>query len=248
MSLFVTIIIVSFVESLIAFIGGLFAIFNAEKLKKASHFVISFAVGALLSVAMLDLIPEAIELGSVESILPFVLVGIVLFFILEKSLFWYHCHDGVCPVHTYTYLVLWGDFLHNLVDGVIITLAFMANFELGLLTAVAVILHEIPQEISDFGVLVAGGLSRRKALIYNYFSAVSVIIGAVITYSLGFWLEPFLPFALAIIAGNFIYLALTDLMPELHETTSFKHGLLQTILIIAGAIAVVIPGLFLSGH
>lgn len=241
MPLFAVIILVSFVESLVAFTGGLFVILKAEAMKRAAHFMVSFAVGALLSVALLNLIPEAIEMASAENILPFVLLGIILFFVLEKSLFWYHCHGGVCPVHTYTYLVLWGDFMHNFVDGIIIALAFLADFQLGVLVSIAVILHEIPQEIGDFSILITGGLSRKKALVYNYFSALSVVIGATITYFLGAWLLPFLPFAIAIIAGNFIYLASADLMPELHEVSSLRHGLVQVLFIVIGALAVILP-------
>lgn len=241
MPLFATIILISFIESLVAFAGGLFVILGYEKIRRAAHFMVSFAVGALLGVAILHLIPEAIEMAGVESIMPFVLAGIVFFFILEKSLFWYHCHGGVCPAHTYTYLVLWGDFVHNFVDGVIIALAFLTDFQLGLLVAIAVILHEIPQEIGDFSILITGGLSRKKAFIYNYFSASSVVIGAAAAYFLGAWLLPFLPFAIAVIAGNFIYLASADLMPELHEVTSLRHGLIQVLFIIIGALAVILP-------
>lgn len=243
MSLLWIIFLASFAESLVAFVGGALAIFNEEKVRRAAHFIVSFAVGALLSVSLLELIPEALELGSAETVLPWVLVGIITFFILEKLLFWYHCHGGECPVHVYTYLVLWGDFLHNFIDGVIIALAFLADVRLGVLTSVAVIFHEIPQEIGDFGLLMRGGFSRAKALLYNFLAALSVILGALLTYALGSFFEPFLPVALALVAGNFIYLASTDLMPELHESTGFWHGVLQTLFIIIGAFLVIAPEL-----
>lgn len=241
MSIFALILIATFVESLVAFIGGALAIFNEKKVRRAAHFIVSFAVGALLSVSFLELIPEALEISSVERVLPFVLGGIILFFILEKFLFWYHCHDGECPAHAYTYLILWGDFLHNFIDGVMITFAFFADVRLGVLTVVAVIFHEIPQEISDFGILIHGGFSRKKALVYNFLVALSVVMGALLTYAFGAALEPFLPYALALIAGNFIYLATTDLMPELHESTGFWHGFFQIVLILAGAVLVIAP-------
>ena len=241
MPLFAIILLASFVESLVAFVGGVLAIFNEEKVRRAMHFIVSFAVGALLSVSFLELIPEAIEMSTAESALLWVLVGIILFFVLEKFLFWYHCHDGKCPVHTYTYLILWGDFLHNFIDGVIIALAFLADVKLGVLTSIAVIFHEIPQEISDFGILIHGGFSRAKALVYNFLVALAVMAGALLTYALGSLLEPLLPIALAVVAGNFIYLAATDLMPELHEATSFRHGLIQVVFIVLGAILVIAP-------
>lgn len=241
MPLLAVILIASFAESMVAFVGGLLAIFNEEKVRKIVHFVVSFAVGALLGVSFLELIPEAIEMSSVGATLPFVLAGLILFFILEKFLFWYHCHGRECPVHTYTYLILWGDFLHNFLDGVIITFAFLADIKLGILTSVAVIFHEIPQEIGDFGILIRGGLSRSKALFYNFLVATSVMAGAAVAYMFGTVLEPFLPIGLSLIAGNFIYIAATDLMPDLHESARPLHTILQIILMIAGAFLVVAP-------
>ena len=241
MPLFLIIFIASFLESLVAFVGGALAIFNEEKVRRAAHFVVSFAIGALLGVSLLELIPEAIKMSSVEAVFPWVFGGILLFFILEKFLFWYHCHGGVCPVHTYTYLILWGDFLHNFIDGVIMALAFLADIKLGIITSVAVIFHEIPQEIGDFSLLMHGGFTRARALWFNFLSASSVMIGAVLTYLFGNTLEPFLPFGLALIAGNFIYLASTDLMPELHESTGFSHSIAQILFIIIGALLVIAP-------
>lgn len=241
-----TILIASFAESLISFVGGLLAIFGKEKIKRVIHFIVSFAVGAFLSAAFLELIPEAIKMNSADTVLHYVLGGMILFFILEKFLFWYHCHDGTCKVHTYTYLLLWGDFLHNFIDGVMITLAFMADIKLGIITSIAVIFHEIPQEVSDFTLLVHGGMKRSQALFYNFLVALSVVVGAVLTYSFGSWLKPFLPMALGLIAGNFIYLASTDLMPELHEPASLRHTFVQILFMILGAILVILPEFFLT--
>ena len=246
MSLFLYIILASVAASLVSFVGGVLAVFNEERIRRLTHYIISFAVGALLSVAVLDLIPEAAKLGSLEGILPYVLAGVLLFFIVEKFLFWYHCHEGECPVHTYSYLILWGDFLHNFIDGIIITLTFWADVRLGVLTTIAVILHEIPQEIGDFGILIHGGFSRTKALFYNFLSSLSVILGAVLTYWAGALLEPFLPVGIAITAGAFIYLAAVDLMPELHEATGVKHAIIQVVFMVLGSFLVILPG-FLFG-
>lgn len=241
MTLLGAILLSALAAALVSFVGGVLAIFNEEKVRRATHFIVSFAIGALFSVALLDLLPEAAQMSSLEKILPYVLGGVLLFFILEKFIFWYHCHDGTCPVHTYSYLILWGDFLHNFVDGIILALTFMADIRLGFLTTLAVILHEIPQEIGDFGILIHGGFSRARALWYNFLSATSVIVGAVITYVIGPILEPFLPFGLALTAGAFIYLAAVDLMPELHESARFSHSVIQIVFIIFGALLVIAP-------
>ncbi|MBI2024143.1 ZIP family metal transporter [Candidatus Giovannonibacteria bacterium] len=247
MSLLGAIILSSFAAAFVSLIGGLLPIYNGDKVKGATHYVVSFAIGALFSVSFLDLLPEAIEMSSVEYAMPFVLVGVLFFFLLEKFIFWYHCHDGECQVHAYSYLVLWGDFLHNFVDGIILGLTFLVDMRLGFITTIAIILHEIPQEIGDFGILMHGGLSRSKALLYNFLSALSVVAGGILTYFLGSSLEPFLPASLAMVAGAFIYLAAVDLMPELHESTRLSHSLIQIIFILAGAFFVIAPGFFL-GH
>lgn len=248
MSLFLTILLASFAESLVSFSGGVLAFLNAETIRRFAHFVVSFAVGALLAVSFLDLIPEAVRMSSLEFVMPLVLAGMILFFVLEKFLFWYHCHDGKCPVHTYNYLILWGDFLHNFIDGVIIALTFMADFRLGVLTTIAVILHEIPQEIGDFGILLRGGFSKKKALLYNFLVSTSTILGAVLAFSFAGLLQSFIPLALALIAGNFIYLAASDLMPELHEATGLKHGLIQILFIVLGVVLVIAPEFLFGGH
>lgn len=241
MSLFVSILLASFAESLVSFAGAFLAIFSADRMKKIAHFIVSFAVGALLSVAILEVIPEAIAMSSAERVLPFVLAGIILFFVLEKFLFWYHCHGGICPVHTYTHLILWGDFLHNFIDGVMIALAFLADPKLGVLATIAVIAHEIPQEIGDFALLIHGGFSKSRAMMYNFLVSLATIVGAVLTYMFGDVFGPFLPAALGVVAGNFVYLATSDLMPELHESTRPLHSVIQIILILFGIFLVLLP-------
>lgn len=252
MTLLVTILLASLAESLVSFSGGLLAFFNAEKIRRFSHFAVSFAIGALLSVSLLELIPEAAEKSSLGFIMPFVLGGMIFFFVVEKFLSWYHHHEGREKVHevrSYAYLILWGDFLHNFIDGVIIALTFMADFRLGLVTTLAVILHEIPQEIGDFGVLLHAGFSRWKALCYNFLVSLSTIFGAIIAIGLrGVLPEAFIPAALAVIAGNLIYLAASDLMPELQESVGVSHTLGQLALIILGAILVIAPEFILGGH
>lgn len=245
MSLFLIILLASLAESAVSFSGGVLAFLNAENVRRFAHFAVSFAVGALLSVSLLELIPEAAETSSLEFVMPFVLAGIVFFFVVEKFLSWYHHHEGRAAgyeVQTYAYLVLWGDFLHNLIDGVIIALTFMTDIRLGIVTTLAVILHEIPQEVGDFGVLLHAGFSKIKALVYNFLVSLSTILGAVIAVSLRNIIpESFIPIALAVIAGNFIYLAASDLMPELQESAKVSHTLGQIALIVLGAVLVILP-------
>jgi len=241
-----SILLASVAESVVSFTGGVLAIFGVAHFKRVAHFLTSFAIGALLGVAFLELIPEASEMASLEVILPWVLGGVLLFFLLEKAVVWYHyhTHQTTHAVHSYTYLILVGDFLHNFVDGIILALAFLVDVKLGIATTIAVMLHEIPQEISDFGVLIHGGMHPRRALFYNFLVSLSTIFGAVLTYLLGNVFAPFLPFALALIAGNFLYLAMTDLLPELHEHGRVSHTLVHLALIVAGIILVILPEMF----
>ena len=134
--------------------------------------------------------------------------------------------------------------MHNTIDGVIIGLAFLTDVRLGFLTTAAIIFHEIPQEISDFGVLIHGGLDKKKALLYNFLISLSTIFGVLLTFAVGDLLRPFLPYALLVAAGNFMYIAVADLMPELHESSSMRHGISQIVFIILGAIIVIVPGFF----
>ncbi|MEM3695127.1 MAG: ZIP family metal transporter [Candidatus Bathyarchaeia archaeon] len=226
------------IVSLIAFIGIIFIGLNEKALKRVLTALVGFASGTLLGDAFLHLIPEAIPESTSnpnEAIMPFyyVILGIVAFFALEKFLYWRHCHEETCPAHMFVYLNLLGDGIHNFIDGMIIAATFMVNFELGLATALAVVFHEIPQEIGDFGILIYGGLSKRKALTYNFASAVTAIIGALVTYFLTAiqGLQMLLvPFA----AGGFIYIAATDLMPELHKKSQAPASLIQLITILLG--------------
>ncbi|MGC8998974.1 MAG: ZIP family metal transporter [Candidatus Bathyarchaeia archaeon] len=220
--------------SFIAFIGILFIGLKEDKLKRLTTILVGFASGTLLGGAFLHLLPESLTPENDQmTVLWYVIVGIVSFFALEKFLYWRHCHEKGCPTHTFVYLNLVGDGIHNFIDGMVIAATFMIGFELGFATTLAVIFHEVPQEIGDFGVLVYGGLSRKKALIYNFISAVTAILGAVATYFLAYLrsIETLLvPFA----AGGFIYIAATDLMPELHKKSHATESVVQLFLILLG--------------
>lgn len=228
------IILASLAESIASFTGGLLVILKESFAKVFAHRILGFAIGALLGVSFFDLIPEAVESIGLETTFVYVLSGIVFFFLLEKFLFWYHCHNGHCDVHTFNYLILFGDAIHNFIDGIIIGLSFLTSIPLGIATTTAVVLHEIPQEIADFGVLMAGGYSRSKAMWYNFLISLTTIGGALAAYAFGGQISSFLPAASGAIAGNFLYIALSDLMPEIHEQSGRWHVFGQLALIVSG--------------
>lgn len=212
--------------------------------------LISFAIGILLTASLFGLIPEAIESsgGEAHVIMPFVLGGIVVFFILEKIIIWRNCQTDECEVHSQAGpIILVGDALHNFTDGVVIAAAFLTNFSVGIVVGISILIHEIPQETGDFGILLHQGYSRKKAFILNAISSSATIPAAIISY---FVLDVFsvaVPYLLAISASSFIYIALTDLTPELHKRGDLKYAIRQTILIFIG-IAVMASIIMLSMH
>jgi zinc and cadmium transporter len=220
------------VVSLLAFTGILFIGLREAFLKRILMALVGFASGSLIGGAFIHLLPEALEEGG-QAIFYYVVVGIVFFFIMEKFLYWRHCHKKECPVHMFAYLNLIGDGIHNFIDGMIIAASFILSYDLGIATTLAVIFHEIPQEIGDFGVLIYGGFAKTKALVYNFVIALTAIAGALLTYCLAFiqGVEQFLvPFA----AGGFIYIAATDLMPELHKKYQPSESVAQLVAILIG--------------
>lgn len=221
------------IVSLISFIGILFVGMSESSMRRLTIALLGFATGALLGGALLHMLPEAVE-ESGPSAFHYTALGILSFFLMEKFLYWRHCHDGVCPIHSFVYLNLIGDGLHNMVDGMIIAASFLYSNELGVAATLAVILHEIPQELGDFGVLIYGGLSRARALLLNFASAITAVLGSIIAYYAAFYIQgaifKLIPFA----AGGFLYIASTDLMPELHKRTSPRDSFTQLFMIIAG--------------
>lgn len=223
---------------------GIFFLSLSEKLfRKLLLMLVSFASGTLLGGAFLHLIPEALssEALSAESENMFIVIlsGILVFFLLEKFL-WRHCHERECPVHVFAYLSLLGDGVHNFIDGVIIAAGFLVgvplgsvNIPLGLATTLAVVSHEIPQEIGDFGILVYGGFSKVKALFYNLLSALMAVFGALLMYYFSSYL-PSLAYFLVFAAGSFIYIATTDLIPQLHKERDAWKSLVQFVLLLSG--------------
>jgi zinc and cadmium transporter len=224
----------SIVVSLISFVGIISLFLKEDLLNRILLLLISFSAGALIGGAFLHLIPEAVEKGGHLPVYPLVIVGFILFFILEKYLYWRHCHKGKCDIHTFTYLNLIGDGVHNFIDGLIIGSSFVVNINFGIATSFAIIMHEIPQEIGDFGVLVYGGLNKNKALFYNFLSAITAILGTVIGFVLANVSDGFLKLLMPMAAGGFIYIASCDLIPELHKQQDIKKATLSMVVFIFG--------------
>ena len=214
------------VVSAISLIGIFFLTFDRDRLRKLLFYLISFAVGGLFGDAFIHLIPEAYrELGINPKTSLLIVFGILLFFILEKFIRWRHCHIPVSSTHLHPVVMmnLVGDGVHNLIDGVLIGASYMVDPTIGITTTIAVVLHEIPQEIGDFGVLLYGGLSVKKAVIYNLLSASCAFLGAIIALSVGVFSLDYLYYVLPVTAGGFIYIAGSDLIPELNDETANAH-------------------------
>jgi zinc and cadmium transporter len=206
-------------------------------LQKILIFLVSFAVGGLFGDAFIHILPEIFKSGENTSMASFgVLGGILMFFVLEKFIHWRHCHSGKCLTHEQplVWLNLFGEGLHNFIDGVIIAASYSISFPIGFATTVAVVLHEIPHEIGNFAIFVHGGWSRVKAIVINFFGSLFAILGAVCALGIGPSIQHFSHHALAVAAGGFIYLAGSDLIPELHHEENGGRSLLQFISIIFG--------------
>lgn len=209
---------------------------------------ISFALGALLSVAFLDLLPEALQAATAppaENLMGTVLAGILGFFLLEKLLLWRHCHLGDCENHAEAHfhqpagtLIVVGDAIHNFVDGVLIAAAFLSDFHLGVVTSLAVAAHEIPQEVGDFAILLESGYGRGKALLFNLLSSLGTMLGGILAFFSLEHLHQSLPYFLALAASSFIYIAVADLIPSLHRRTTAAAAVQQVMLIGAGVWAI----------
>ncbi|MBM3249638.1 MAG: ZIP family metal transporter [Candidatus Omnitrophica bacterium] len=202
---------------IISLIGIFTLAVKEELLKKLLSGLIGLSGGALIGGAFLHLLPEALEESPAEPVFYSLVFGILLFFFMERYFYWRHCHDSVCDIHAYSYLNLFGDAFHNFVDGVAIAVSFVASVEVGIVTTLAIILHEIPQELGDFGVLVYGGFSKKKALTYNFISALFAIVGATAGFFLTDLAKGSSVFILPLTAGGFIYIGASDLIPEIHK-------------------------------
>jgi len=230
---FLSIIIVS----LISFIGILTLALPKDKINRITLFFVSLSAGTLLGGAFLHLMPEVIEKnGSGLAVWLWLLAGVITFFSLEKIICWRHCHVPTSSDHPHPLGImnLIGDALHNFLDGIVIAGAFLVSVPLGLTTSLAVIIHEIPQEIADFGVLIHAGFSRKKALLFNFLIALTSLLGAAFSLFIGAKLENFSAYIIPFTAGGFIYIASSDLIPELKKENQPLKSFFYLIFIILG--------------
>lgn len=226
--------------SLISFVGAFALFVKTSVLDKGVFLLVALAIGALLGDVFVHIIPEAYEGATDPTHVSLgIIAGILIFLILEKVLHWHHhthehAHEHKHPVGK---MVLVGDGVHNFIDGIIIAGSYMISFEVGVATTIAVILHEIPQEIGNFGVLLHAGFTKWKALWYNFLSALTAILGALVAFVLTETTEVFATWLLPITAGGFIYIALSDLMPILNKHKSLRSSVLEIIMILVGVFA-----------
>ena len=233
MELFFTII-----ASLLVSAGALVGIFTLavreDKLAKVLLFLVSLSAGALMGGAFLHLLPEAAEKLDSAVVYGLVLLSFITFFFIEKALHWRHCHKGHCHIHTFGYMNLFGDAVHNFIDGLILAAAFLTDVKLGLVTTLAIALHEIPQEIGDFGVLLYAGFKKQKALVANFLVALTIVLGGIVGYFLSSQIRSFQAYLLAFAAGGFIYISASDLMPEIRKEENLKKSMLSFGFFMAG--------------
>lgn len=228
------------VVSLVSFVGAATLVLKREFLQKSIFILVSLAVGALIGDVFVHIIPETYEEFANPTLIPFLIIGGILgFFILENILHWHHHTPEHAEEHAHPIgpMVLVSDGVHNFIDGLIIAASYLVSFEVGVATTIAVILHEIPQEIGNFGVLIHAGYSTAKALWYNFLSALTAVAGAATALFLGDTSELFALWLLPITAGGFIYIALSDLVPELHKDKGFMRGAVQVVAIVVGVLA-----------
>ncbi len=230
----------SIVVSLISLVGIISFLFNEKRLNKILVLLIGFSAGGLIGGAFLHILPEALEQYQNNNVFLYLIIGFIFFLFLERYLYWRHCHEGVCDVHAFTYLNLIGDGIHNFTDGLLIGASFLVSIHFGIVTTLVIILHEIPQEIGDFGILVYGGFNKSKALFYNFISALACVLGTAIGYPLSENIRQFSMYLLPITAGGFIYIAACDLIPEIHKQESARKVTFSIIAFLFGIIFILL--------
>ena len=233
MNIVIPIILSLFLISFISFIGAFTLYLNKKKLQDILVTLTSFAAGTLLAVAFFDLLPEALELQG-EKTFALVLLGLILFFILERIIHWHHCHDEECEIHAEHYLNIIGDGFHNFLDGGLIAASYLISIPVGIATTIAIAAHEIPQELGDFAILVHGGFSEKKALLFNFLSALSAVIGGLFVFYLSNIFNALVPILISISAGGFIYIATADLLPAISKEKNRKKMLIHSLAFIIG--------------
>ena len=229
-----SIILATFLVSLLSFVGVFTLALKDKLLDKIVFYLVALSIGGLMGGAFLHLLPEAIEIYQGKDAFLFVLIGFFLFFAIEKTIHWRHCHKGHCTEHTFAYMSLIGDSIHNFLDGLIIAAGFVVSPALGITSTLAIALHEIPQELGDFGVLIYSGMSKKRAIFLNFITAITAVLGGIIGFYLSFYIESMSGILLLLAVGGFLYIAATDLIPEIRKETDLKKSILNFSIIIFG--------------
>ena len=220
-------------------LAGLLLLVKENRLQDISTYLTYLAGGTLLGSAFLGMIPEAITMLDSQTIFKFILAGILFFFVLEKIILWRTCRNIDCERHIKAAapMILVGDAFHNAIDGVVIAASFLTSIELGIFVSISIVFHEVPQELGDFGVLLKV-YSKRRALLYNMLSGSSAIVAGIVAYYFMGTMKSLIPYALAFSASSFLYIALADLIPEMHQKTKLKESIIQILLIIVGVLTI----------
>jgi zinc and cadmium transporter len=238
-----TVLLATAVVSLFSLSGIIALAMNKETLHKILFFLVAFSAGSILGASLFDLLPEAIEHIEGEIVYLYIAGGYVTFYFLERFIYWYHGHghhDEIedehreIPTSSFAYLNIIGDGIHNFIDGMVIAASFTASFEVGLATTIAVIFHELPQEMGDYGILIYAGIDKTKALIYNFAAACTVILGGLFASFFIETVESLSGILLSFSAGAFIYLAASELIPELQKEKDLKKSLIQFAIFLLG--------------
>ena len=226
-----------FIVSLISLVGVITLGLKKSILNKILIYLVSFSTGTLFGGAFIHLIPEASAVVYSLNISFYILTGIITFFIIEKFVHWRHCHvpSSVDHPHSFAYMNLIGDAVHNFIDGLLIGGSYLVSIPIGITTTIAIIMHEIPQEIGDFGVLIYGGFKKKEALVFNFLTALTAVIGTLVALAIADLVGSGFPiFLISFAAGAFIYIGGSDLIPELHKHTNVRTSLLQLVSLVLG--------------
>lgn len=255
MNEWILLLIAATAGSLVSLVGGLYLLYGKWGVGTMQRVAVPFAAGALLAAAFVDLLPEALELGTPRTIMLTALVAFLLFFVLERTLNWFHHHHedhGKLHGRRNSSLVVVGDVLHNFIDGLAIGAAFLISPATGIVTTIAIAAHEIPQEIGDFGLLLAKGMKKRRVLMVNFVSAFVTVIGAAIVFGFGSAFMGLQPLLLAATAGFFVYIAASDIVPTIHAEPKRRIANIQTVVLLLGVLFVglttTVAHTFMGGH
>ncbi|MEM4663263.1 MAG: ZIP family metal transporter [Candidatus Diapherotrites archaeon] len=239
------IIFAAMIDSIMAFVGALSLLIKKDLFEHVIFILVSFSAGTLLAGAFFHLINESLEMMDKNTVFLLVFFGFCVFFLMERILHWHHCHKGKCEVHPVSWLLTFGDAVHNFLDGMIISSSFLVNISFGIVTTALIITHELPQELGDFAILVKSGLKKRKALLINFFSQITCLLGALVSY---FFFVSYKEISLLVpfAAGGFIYISASDLIPELHRELDLKKSIKSFIMFVFGIVFIIMLKLVLE--